>query len=140
MTAAPLLERLHRVIRCGQDRWRAICPAHESKHHTQSLAIRELADGTVLLKCFAGCGAADVVAAVGMELRDLFPPQSEPRGPMRPKHWHAVREAVHTLQRECLICALAADNIARGVELTRDDIDRVALVAGRIRNALEACV
>ncbi len=143
MSAAHLLERLQRVTRCSSDRWRAVCPAHESRHHTQSLAIRELPDGTILLKCHAGCGGSDVVAAVGLQLADLFPRDysapNEPRRARKPGHWHALREAVQTLHHECLIVAIGAEDIARGAPLSLVDVERVALAAGRIRAAVEAC-
>lgn len=55
----------------GERRAWACCPAHEDKH--PSLDVRELADGRILIVCRAGCGVADVVAAVGLSLSDLFP-------------------------------------------------------------------
>jgi hypothetical protein len=51
--------------------WVARCPAHDDRK--ASLSIRETQDGTVLLKCFAGCDASAVLSAVGLALRDLFP-------------------------------------------------------------------
>lgn len=144
MSAAALLERLMRVTQCAPDRWRAICPAHESQHRTQSLAIRELPDGTLLLHCHAGCDVGQIVAALGMELRDLFPHDHRapmnPRGRQRPHHWHTLREAVQTLHHECLVVAVAADAMASSRDFTPADADRVALAAGRIRAAIEACL
>lgn len=144
MSATDLIARLDRVTQCSPDRWRAICPAHESRHRTQSLAIRELNDGTLLLKCFAGCGAADVVAAVGLELRDLFPVDhtalSERRHPQRARHWHAIRECVQTLHFELLICAIAAEDSAAGRPVSQADAQRAALAAERIRTAIEMCL
>jgi hypothetical protein len=46
--------------RCG-DRWMCRCPAHAD--HTPSLAIRDGNKG-VLVKCFAGCSSADVIATL----------------------------------------------------------------------------
>lgn len=66
-----LLNRLDKVRPTGSDRWYACCPAHEDR--TPSLSIREAADGRVLLHCFSGCQNRDVVAAIGLTLRDLFP-------------------------------------------------------------------
>src|SRR4051812_29050076 len=37
------------------------------------LSVREASDGTVLVHCFHGCSAAEVMKAVGLELSDLFP-------------------------------------------------------------------
>ena len=72
-----LLERLDRVRETGPGRWLARCPAHDDRH--PSLSIRETEDGTILIKCWAGCSAADVVSAVGLEPRDLFPDRPETR-------------------------------------------------------------
>lgn len=54
---------------------KAKCPSHEDG--SPSLSITSLDDGRVLIHCFAGCSAADILAAVGMSLADLFP---EPLG------------------------------------------------------------
>jgi hypothetical protein len=51
--------------------WTALCPAHKDRE--PSLSIREGADGRILLKCFAGCDTAKIVAALGLTMRDLFP-------------------------------------------------------------------
>jgi hypothetical protein len=66
-----LLARLQKVKRSGQQSWAACCPAHDDSH--PSLCLRQLADGRILLHCFAGCAVSDVVAAVGMDIADLFP-------------------------------------------------------------------
>lgn len=79
-----ILERLERVKRSGSG-WTARCPGHEDRQN--SLAVSEGDDGRVLLKCFAGCGAEQVVAAVGLELRDLFPEGGG--GVLRPSHRRA---------------------------------------------------
>ena len=57
--------------------WIAKCPAHEDRQ--PSLSIDEGADGKVLLKCFAGCTTENIVAAIGLTLRDLFPTRSRSR-------------------------------------------------------------
>lgn len=63
-----LLERLEGVS--GRNgRWQARCPAHEDR--SPSLAITE-SDDKILIHCFAGCSAADIMAAVGLQLGDLF--------------------------------------------------------------------
>lgn len=67
---ATLLDRLQNVKRSG-DGWSARCPAHED--HNNSLSIVEGQDGRVLLNCFAGCDVQGIVAAVDLQMRDLFP-------------------------------------------------------------------
>lgn len=51
--------------------WTALCPAHGDQN--PSLSIAEGDDGRVLIHCFSGCDITDVVAAIGLEVRDLFP-------------------------------------------------------------------
>lgn len=133
-----LISRLSKVKTCGKDRWLACCPAHEDKD--PSLSVRELNDGTVLIKCFAGCSAADIVGAIGLELRDLFVGQPHDRKAGRPNHYHASRMAMQMLHKECLIVAIAAGNIAQGVTLTPEDLERVQDAAERVRSAIEACL
>ena len=50
--------------------WRALCPAHEDRE--PSLSITEGDDGRALLKCFAACDTENVVAALGLEMKELF--------------------------------------------------------------------
>lgn len=60
----------------GGQGWLSHCPAHEDK--TPSLSISEGHDGRALLKCFAGCTAESIVAALGLAMTDLFsdPPKA----------------------------------------------------------------
>ena len=55
----------------GKIQYEAKCPAHDTKH--RSLAIAATRDGRYLVHCHAGCSASDVLAAVGLELSDLYP-------------------------------------------------------------------
>lgn len=63
-----LVRQLH-AKRSGKG-FLAKCPAHDDKN--PSLSISEGADGRALLKCQAGCDTKDVIAALGLEPRDLF--------------------------------------------------------------------
>jgi 5S rRNA maturation endonuclease (ribonuclease M5) len=54
----------------GQARAQAQCPSHSDR--TPSLSVTEQADGKILLLCHAGCETEDVLAAIGLEWRDLF--------------------------------------------------------------------
>ena len=133
-----LLSRLDRVREHAHGRWTARCPAHGDRN--PSLSIRETADGTILIRCFAGCCASEVMAAVGLSLRDLFP---EGRGdhipPIRDrKHQHAAREALKTLHREVLIVAIAGETLAAGTSLDEADRNRLWEAIHRIRQVAEA--
>lgn len=58
----------------------ARCPAH--KDERASLSITAGDDGRVLLNCHAGCKSEDVVAALGLAMKDLF--HAKPKGPRQP--------------------------------------------------------
>lgn len=66
-----VLSKLNNVRQAGANRWNACCPAHDDKN--PSLSIRETDDGKVLIHCWANCSAAEITAAMGLQMRDLFP-------------------------------------------------------------------
>ncbi|NOS82768.1 MAG: hypothetical protein HOP32_14420 [Nitrospira sp.] len=70
MTLTDFLSQLDGVGPRGTGRWSAKCPAHPDK--SPSLSIKEGADGRILLHDFAGCTPAEIVAALGLTLGDLF--------------------------------------------------------------------
>jgi putative DNA primase/helicase len=51
--------------------FKACCPAHDDVN--PSLAVNEGDDGKVLLKCWSGCSTEEIVGAMGLRMRDLFP-------------------------------------------------------------------
>ena len=128
-----LLSRLERVKETGPGRWSACCPAHDDR--TPSLTLREVSDGTVLMKCWAGCGAADVVAAVGLDLADLFPPKSDGAKPLRPGERWVPRDVLRAVASEALVALVAVEAVRRGEALSDDDAQRLAVAAGRLRAA-----
>lgn len=120
----------------GAHSWLARCPAHGDK--SPSLSIRQVDDGRWLLHCFAGCGAVDILGAVGLSLTDLFPEPLYHRGrKVRRRHPVPPMDALRALSREAGIVALAASDLAEGRALSPADVDRVAQAAGRIATALE---
>jgi putative DNA primase/helicase len=65
--------------------WMARCPAHGDR--SPSLKISVGVNG-LLIHCFAGCSAGDILAAVGLELADLFPePLAEERKERQRGDW-----------------------------------------------------
>lgn len=65
-----ILDRLDGVRKSGKG-YLAKCPAHDDKN--PSLGIQELSDGRIRIKCFSGCGGVEVLHAIGLDLRDLYP-------------------------------------------------------------------
>lgn len=74
-TIHDILERLRKVHKQGKG-WTACCPAHEDDTPSLSVGIGD--DGRFLVCCQAGCRAVDVMRAIGLELRDLFPEKNGP--------------------------------------------------------------
>jgi hypothetical protein len=135
-----LLSRLDGVRRTGRG-WSARCPAHDD--HSASLSIAEADDGRVLIHCFAGCAAADVVAAVDLSLAHLF--AEKPRA-SSPGGWRAARAAFReagwraalgVLSVEATVVESTAETILRGEPLMRDDVERIHLASIRIHDARE---
>lgn len=66
---AALEQHGRRVRRRGGAEAVAQCPAHDD--HNPSLSITGT-EGQVLIHCHTGCGTPDVVAALGLNMRDLY--------------------------------------------------------------------
>jgi hypothetical protein len=130
--SAKLLPHLDGVKETGAGKWQARCPAHGDK--TPSLSIKEINDGTLLLKCWAGCSAGEIVGALGLELADLFPRQDNfdhrhpPKGQTRP--WSAL-DVLRALMHEVTIVAVCAGRL-NSAGLSSDDAARLSLATQRL--------
>lgn len=114
-----VISRLDKVKSAGNNKWKACCPAHDDKN--PSLTITETSDGTVLLKCWAGCSAGKVVAAIGLELRDLFPGDKRERiGPSK-----------KALEHEQMVYRIGKALLNQG-KLEGSDIERFNLAKQRL--------
>lgn len=133
MGADLILSHLDGAKRTGRQRWIAKCSAHDDRN--PSLAIRELDDGRILIHCFAGCAVHDVLAAVGLTFDALFP---ERLGEFKPERRpFPAADVLRAIEFEALLIATAASNLARGIELSEGDRERLMLSAGRIGAAVE---
>ena len=75
MTFTEFLARLDNVRGSG-DKRTARCPSHADS--TNSLSIAQ-GDKGVVVKCFAGCDVDAICAALGIEVKELFPPKEPKR-------------------------------------------------------------
>lgn len=142
-----LLSRLEGVKQRGPGSWVARCPAHDDK--SPSLSVRETGDGVLLLHCFGGCAPADIVAAVGMELADLFPPRpTAASARATPEHHHKPRrkppipwaDVIKSLSYALTAIRIAAGDMAKGKTLSGDDLDTLQRADDIIKEALRlAC-
>jgi hypothetical protein len=107
-----VLDRLDGVRHSGRG-WTARCPAHEDRH--ASLSVSEGDDGRVLLHDHAGCIVDDVIAALGLELMDLFPPREGSPIRQRPAPYRLPRRRAEILlARPALLLEVAlAQELAR---------------------------
>lgn len=102
MTPLKLLHSKLPGMRKSGSGWMARCPAHDDRR--ASLSIAQGDDGTALVKCHAGCDTSAVLAAVGLELRDLFAAtDSKPNRNGKPasngRTFTTANEAVAELER-----------------------------------------
>ena len=128
-----LLSRLERVRANRNGTWVARCPAHDDRSPSLSIATGD--DGKVLLHCFAGCGAVDVVEAVGLELSSLFPETHDWKGQRRSRVDY--KALVMLLRHEATVMLIAAQKLSEGVVLSEDDketLERVCKSLERLNN------
>lgn len=134
-----LLNRLEKV-KGSKGRWTACCPAHGDK--SPSLAITMLDDGRILLKCFAGCSAYEIVSAVGMDMTDLFPKETKLgyrsdnqaiKSERRPFYATDLLKIIHF---EALLTGIAAFDLSEGRQISIDDRKRLKTAFERINEAV----
>ena len=65
------LESVGSGIQSSTKGYSANCPAHEDRK--PSLRVSEGGDGRALLYCHGGCTVDEVLTALGLEIRDLYP-------------------------------------------------------------------
>ena len=133
MSIDTLLSRLTEAKRTGDGRYLACCPAHLDKH--PSLNIRELDDGRVLVKCFAGCSVEEVLHAVGLEFDALYPEKLIAHHVRPERHPFNARDILEAVGFEALVVSVAASTIARGETLVEDDCERLILASRRLQAA-----
>jgi len=136
MSAAVVLERLQGVKQRSRDQWSARCPSHDDKK--PSLSIKETESGHVLIRCFAGCGAHEVLGAIGLTFEDVMPTRLDDAPPRR-RGLITPRQAVELISRSALFVAVCAADISRGEQLsetTKAELVRHAGDIQRIRREL----
>jgi hypothetical protein len=128
MSVDMLLARLEGVK--GRDgSWRARCPVHGSKSVT--LAVRELPDGRVLLKCHAQCSTEDVLVKIGLDWQDLFPQRLADRLPRVKKPWR-IGDVIRALKFELTLAIVAVSDLLAGKEISDIDRERARVACDRI--------
>lgn len=115
---------LSKVKACGQDKYMACCPAHDDKD--PSLSIAAAPGGKILLHCWAGCSALEVVQSLGLQLADLFDKPLDYERPMAfaQRERAQVETTKSRLDHERMILALGYADRKAGKKVSRADMAR----------------
>ena len=117
-----ILSGLQKVRKSAPGEWTACCPSHPDK--SPSLAIKDAGGEVILLHCFAGCSAEEVVSALGLTLADLMPEKAPPEKGLKRLPFNP-RTVLEVLAFRATFVAVAASDLAQGKAL--EDSDRVLL-------------
>lgn len=121
-----LLSRLDKVEKLSpgahQARYKACCPAHADKNPSLSVTLAQ--SGAILIKCWSGCSAHDVVNAVGMEMTQLFPDTNRHHSPPVRRAFSAD-QAAKVIAEDSMILATTIAKIRNGERVTQEEIDAV---------------
>ena len=127
-----VLSRLEKVKSRGGGQYNALCPCHDEK--TPSLGVKEVEPDKLIIHCF-GCGAGglDVVAALGLDIADLFPPDDGTYSKKSNKVGFPTGQILNALQFEVTIVEVIASKMLRGEDLSSEEMLRLSFAAERIR-------
>lgn len=131
MSADQILSHLSKVRKMGPDRWMACCPSHQDK--SPSLSIRETSDGRVLLHCWTGCGAVEILESIGLTFDALFPERLTDHSP-RERQPFSHREAMAGLVPEVMFVAAASSDMLKA-PLNKANHDRLVIAVSRLAAA-----
>jgi hypothetical protein len=121
---------------------RITCPACGTE--TLKVSVSRADNGSVLLHAFCGHSPAEVLAALGLTLSDLFPVRDlrtltpDQRRELSQQslvsRWHA---ALNTLRQEATVTLIAANQLEDNKPLADADLTRLKVAALRIFDAQE---
>ena len=127
-----ILSRLEKV-KGRNGAYTACCPAHTD--NSPSLAIRELDDGRILIKCFADCSVQDILGAIGMDMNDLFPNVNKDLPQVKRKYY--ASDLLRVIEFEAWVVSVAAYTMAQGLPLSEEDRGRMKKAQARIMEAVK---
>lgn len=119
----------------GKNAFRSICPNCGTRFdgNPTKLCVGEGTRAPVLIKCFAGCGALEVIAALGLKPAVIFPDSlAAGRGPER---WISPAVALDGLADDMMTVAVLAALVSHGEALTEAQHDELAEARARIESA-----
>ncbi len=142
-----ILSSLENVIETQKYQYRAKCPVHQKTNsQSRTLSIKEATDGNVLLHCFGGCDYEEVLSAIGLEKKHLFPPETYianwayDRDPLKKSPKQLIAELKPSMTYlQILISDIEKnwDQLATVMGLDRRDLHVFEGVAFTVREALD---
>lgn len=129
--AEKLLSRL-KGVRGHQGRWRAQCPAHQSRGPSLAVADNE---GRILIHCFSGCSPEAVLSSVGLSFADLF---DRPLGEFSPqKSPFNARDVLDLVVREAMTTSIIATDFLRQRAISTLDAERLFSATSRLHRIVD---
>lgn len=99
--------------------------------------VKEVEDGKVLVICRSGCSTQAILDALGLEWDALFPDRPALTLERELRKAFPAADVLAALADEAILVAVAASNVAQGIDLTAEDRQRVIKAANRFWNAVE---
>ena len=119
MDIEKIISKLEYCKQVAPEKWLARCPSHNDK--SPSLSIRDNGD-RILINCFAGCGALDVLNAIGCDWADVMPKDDNYSQQVRRNEKQHIEQT---------IVEIAQKNLAHGVRLS--EADKQVVLAAKIK-------
>ncbi len=110
-----ILSKLHKVKKYKRGTYAACCPAHNDKN--PSLYVTEKSDGTLLIHCMSRqCSAVDIMAAIGLEMTDLFPEKLSDHRRKIYQPWNPG-DILESLSRDMLVVSMHLEKFVNEKDL-----------------------
>jgi hypothetical protein len=130
-----ILSRLDKVKATKPNEWVACCPAHND--NKPSMGIKLTDDGKILMKCLSQhCSINDIVAAIGLELSDLFP--DSVKYERNKRQYFSASTILKAIQFETTIILLSSADVLNKT-VKPGDHARIELAYERIQDAITYC-
>lgn len=119
----------------SSNRARFCCPAHQGK--SRSAAAELMPDGSIRIKCFAGCETIEILQAVGLTWLDIIPKHSRHNRqhvePGRP--FFDAMAAINAILIDLNVARIVSNRLIDGIA-TKSDHDALRAAHNRITSVL----
>jgi len=134
MNIEDLLNRLSKVKQTGNGKWKACCPSHDDQ--SPSLSIRQLVDGRILIHCFGGCGAIEILNSIGLNFSDLHPGENCENFTRIKRPWNSY-DVLNGVAFEILVAYNCSKKLAETGHLSKVDQERLLICTQRLQAGLQ---